>query len=355
MPRKISPDGKISVLIPGIGAGSLGLEIAKALRHARGYRLIGTDIAETAYGLYDKECFDHTYLIRRLPPQQYAEQLLEIALRDEVDAVAPGAEEVHRILAENREIFERRGILVMLNTRKVIGMCGDKSTVFAFLRQRDITVPDTRNIVSDEDVEGFASYPCVVKPDSMSGGSNLVFIAENPQEAVFLVRYLRKRGYNSTLQQYITCLREFTAGVLSAPTGEVLGSVAMERLLDNKLSYKLRYGGRVISSGWSQGRIDNFPEVRAQAERIATALNSKWAMNIQGRLNEDGVFLPFDINPRHSGTTYLRALAGFNEPHLLLQHFFNHTHPPVDALRPGHYLRGFEEKFVSDKDMKTHG
>ena len=355
MPRKLSPGEKISVLIPGIGAGSLGLEIGKALRRAGGYRLIGTDIAETAFGLYGKEGFDDTYLVRSSPPQQYAEQLLDIALRDKVDAVAPGAEAVHRILAEKREMFERLGILVMLNTREVIGTCADKSAVSAFLRECNIAVPDTRNVTSGRDVEGFASYPCVVKPDSMSGGSNLVFIAEDQQEAVFLVRYLRKRGYNSTLQQYINCLREFTVGVLSAPTGEVLGSVAMERLLDNKLSYKLRYGDRVISSGWSQGRIDNFPEVRAQAERIATALNSKWAMNIQGRLNEDGVFLPFDINPRHSGTTYLRALAGFNEPHLLLQHCFNHAHPPIDAPRSGYYLRGFDEKFVSDEDMKTHG
>ena len=94
----LSPNSEISVLIPGIGAGSLGLEIYKALRHAGGYRLIGTDISETAYGLYG-EGFANTYLLRRSAPKEYAQQLLEIALKEKVQAIAPGAEEVHRILA----------------------------------------------------------------------------------------------------------------------------------------------------------------------------------------------------------------------------------------------------------------
>jgi carbamoyl-phosphate synthase large subunit len=344
---------KISVLIPGVGAGSLGLEVYKALRHAGGYRLIGTDVSETAYGLYGED-FDNTYLLKRSAPKEYAEQLLQIAEKEKIDAIAPGAEEVHRILAANRELFESRNLLVMLNTPEVIQLCADKSRTLALLKAHDIAIPDTKDIVSEEDVKGFASYPCVVKPNSMSGGSNLVFIAEDEEEAVLFVTYLKKRGYESTLQEYMNSPREFTVGVLSSPSGELLGSIAVERILDNKLSYKLRYRDRVISSGWSQGRIDDFPEIRRQAERIALAMESRGAINIQGRLNKDGVFCPFEVNPRHSGTTYLRTLAGFNEPHILLQHHFNHVTLSRLPLRTGYYFRSFMEKFVSSKDIKTH-
>jgi carbamoyl-phosphate synthase large subunit len=345
---------QLSVLIPGVGAGSLGLEIFKALRYAGGYRIIGTDISETAYGLY-REGFDNTYLLRRSASKDYADQLLEIALREKIDAIAPGAEEVHRILAENRGLFEKHGILVMLNTPEVIRLCADKNRTLALLKAHDIAIPDTRDVVSEEDVKGFGSFPCVVKPNSMSGGSNLVFIAEDEEEAVLFVTYLKKRGYDSTLQEYMTSEREYTVGVLSSPDGTILGSIAVERILDNKLSYKLRYRDRVISSGWSQGRIDEFTEIRVQAERIAKAMDSRWAINIQGRLNKNGVFCPFEVNPRHSGTTFLRTMAGFNEPHLMLQYHFNKTPPPAHTLKTGYYFRSFIEKFVPAEEIKVHG
>jgi carbamoyl-phosphate synthase large subunit len=346
-------DRRISVLIAGIGAGSLGLEIFKSLRQAGAYRLIGTDISARAYGLYGED-FDRTYLLRRAPEREYVNQLVEVCARENVRALAPGAEEVHRLLAANRGRFARQSILLMLNTPEVIAACSDKSRTIAFLKQHHIPVPETAIAGSEDAISGFNRYPCVVKPAAMSGGSNLVFIAEDEREAKFFVGYLKRRGFQSLLQEYVDSTDEFTVGVLSAPTGELLGSIAMHRSLENKLSFSLRYGDRVISSGWSQGRIDVFPEVTSQAERIATALNSRWALNIQGRLGADGVFYPFEVNPRHSGTTYLRALAGFNEPHILLQRCLNERILPHPPLRVGYYLRGFTEKYVSPEQMTSH-
>jgi carbamoyl-phosphate synthase large subunit len=341
-----SSTDKIAVLIAGIGAGSLGLEIYKSLRLTGTYSLIGTDVSEKAFGLYGEE-FDKTYLLKRTPAAEYAAQLLEIALKDGAAAIAPGAEEVHRILAANRALFEERNILLMLNTQHVIDVCSDKTRTLEYLAGRGIPVPRTEDIASEEDVKRFGAFPCVVKPAANSGGSNLVFIAEDAEEAAFFVRYLARRGYQASLQEYINSPNEFTVGVLSAPSGEILASVALKRFHENKLSYSLRYGDRVISSGWSQGLIDEFPDVTAQAERIAKALDSRWALNIQGRVDEKGVFYPFEVNPRHSGTTYLRAMAGVNEPDILLQHCLRNAPAPASReLRKGYYLRAFTEKFI---------
>jgi len=342
-----------SVLIAGIGAGSLGLELFKSLRLAERYHLIGTDVSEKAYGLYG-EGFDRTYLLKRLPPEEYAAQLLDICLKEGARVIAPGAEEVHRILAANRRMFEEQNILLMINTQEVIDVCSDKTRTLAYLKASDIPVPHTLDIDSEDDVRGFGKYPCVVKPASLSGGSNLVFIAEDDEEATFFVRYLKKRGFNSSLQEYIDSADEFTVGVLSSPEGEILGSMALKRFHENKLSYSMRYDGRVISSGWSQGLIDEFPEVREQAERISKALDSRWALNIQGRLDRQGLFYPFEVNPRHSGTTHLRAMAGFNEPHMLLQYCLNKSLPPIQPLKKGYYMRSFIEKYVSEEQIKTH-
>jgi len=338
-------DQKISVLIAGIGGGSLGLEIFKSLRYAGVYRLIGTDISDKAYGL-GEDGFEHTHLLSQSTDENYALQLLDLCLKYKVDAIAPGAEEVHRILSKYRHIFEQEGIIVMINSTEVIDLCSNKSKTLQFLKENDIAVPVNRDVLSEEDAKDFNCYPCIVKPRSASGGSNLVFISENEEETMFFVRYLSRRGYEATLQEYIMPNDEFTVGVLSSPSGEILGSIALKRFLDSKLSYSMKYDDRVISSGWSQGEIDEFVEVRQQAEQCARLLNSRWALNIQGRLDNKGIFYPFEINPRHSGTTYLRALAGFNEPSILLQYCLRGNLPSQQPIKKGYYLRSFIEKYV---------
>jgi carbamoyl-phosphate synthase large subunit len=343
--------GPITVLIAGIGGGSLGLEIFKSLRHAGGYRLIGTDVSEKAFGLYI-EGFAETYLLRRQEGAAYAARLLEICAKEKVRAVAPGAEEVQTILSAHRTMFEQAGVLPMLNSEEVCALCSDKPRQMHFLASRQILVPITREIRSEGDLDGFDRFPCVVKPAAASGGSNLVFIAENAAEAKFFANYLHCRGFRPALQQYIPATDEFTVGVLSDRSGKIIGSIALRRFLEQKLSVTARYGNRVISSGWSQGEISDFPQVRRQAEKIALALNSTWALNIQGRLGEDGVFYPFEINPRHSGTTYLRALAGFNEPHILLQRCLRGGIPQASQLKKGYYLRALTEEQVPAREIR---
>ena len=351
--RSSTDDRPITVLIAGVGGGSLGLEVLKCLRPLEIYRLIGTDVSEKAYGLY-AEGFDRTHVLRAASGLDYAMQLLEVCRSENVDAVAPGAEEVHRILAENRELFSRHDILLMLNSPGVIDACSDKCRTMALLKSIGIPVPETTYVASDVDLAAFSSYPCIVKPAVASGGSNLVFIAEDREEAALFSAYLQRRGLQAMLQQYIVSNAEFTVGVLSSPDGELLSSVSLQRSLDSKLSTSLRYADRVVSSGWSQGRIDEFVEVCKQAERIALALDSRWALNVQGRMGLDGIFYPFEINPRHSGTTYLRAMAGINEPHILLQYCLRGRDISGNKVSAGYYLRSFTEKYVKFDELIAH-
>jgi carbamoyl-phosphate synthase large subunit len=101
----------------------------------------------------------------------------------------------------------------------------------------------------------------------------------------------------------------------------------------------------LISSGYSQGLIDDFPQVRAVAEKIAVAIGSTGPLNVQGRVR-DGVLVPFEINPRFSASTYLRAMAGFNEVDLYLQFINDGVVSPPPPIRPGYYLRSLSEVYV---------
>ena len=77
------------ILIAGIAGASLGTEIAKCLRRAGGYEIIGCDISPLAYGHYDSN-FDGTFLVDR---GVYIEELLALCRRERIDCIIPGGDE----------------------------------------------------------------------------------------------------------------------------------------------------------------------------------------------------------------------------------------------------------------------
>jgi len=127
----------------------------------------------------------------------------------------------------------------------------------------------------------------------------------------------------------------------------------MKRIFNTKLSiaYKSELG--IISSGYSQGLIDDFPEHRKIAEKIALSIGSRGPLNIQGRV-KDGKFIPFEINPRFSASTYLRSLAGVNEIDVYLKYLINKKldNSSYQNIKTGYYLRSFTETFVDIKQVK---
>jgi len=107
-----------------------------------------------------------------------------------------------------------------------------------------------------------------------------------------------------------------------------------------------------ISSGISQGEIGRFPSVTNQCKEIAAKLGATSAMNIQCRLVNGKVYV-FEINPRFSGTTSLRAICGYNEPEILVRsHFLNEQIHPDFGYKSGVILRSLTESFSEFKDEK---
>ena len=123
-------------------------------------------------------------------------------------------------------------------------------------------------------------------------------------------------------------------------------------MFHTKLSRLWEARNGLISSGYSQGRIDEYPQVRETAEAIAIAAGSVGPLNIQGRM-QNGKFMPFEINPRFSASTYLRCLAGFNEVDIYLRNLLQGQTPSVPTVRPGYYLRSLCELATpQEKPMK---
>ena len=339
---------KKNVLIAGVGGASLGTEIFKSLMHSGIYNIFGADISPYAYGLY-QEGFIKSYVVDR---ERYIQDILDICKKEKIDAIIPGGEEPLILIYEQKGLFDQENILLASNSTEVMGLCTDKIKTFNYLRNQGIPVPITKLIDNENDLNDF-NYPCIIKPSTGSGGSVFVYLAEDAEEASLYISYLKKRSVKVIVQEYISDDEgEYTVGVLSLPNGKLVGSIALKRSFHCKLSHLFKYNDRVISSGYSQGLIDDFKNVRKQAEDIALKIDSRGPLNIQGRL-KDGVLYPFELNARFSATTYLRAMAGFNEVDIFLKSLFRHKYTVPRNIKYGYYFRSIEEKYIDYEEIKT--
>lgn len=337
----------IKVMVAGIGGASLGTEICKCLILAGKYEIYGCDISPTAYGLYD-DGFYETYRISR---ENYVADVLDACRRAGTKWLIPGGEQPNALLGAATELFALEDIQVVTNDAAIVGLFSDKDATFKKLSAYGIAIPKTTELTNADDVST-VGLPCIVKPATGSGGSTSVFFAVTKDEALIYADFIRRNGSVPVAQEYVSDEEgEFTIGVLSLPDGKLAGSIALRRVLDAKLSVAYRGRGGLVSSGYSQGYIDKFPDICRQAERIAGIIQSRGPINIQGRVR-NGVLLPFEINPRFSASTYLRALAGFNEIDMLIDYLITGELPASESIKEGWYLRSLTETFVAKEDVK---
>jgi len=351
---------KNNVLIAGIAGASLGNEILKSLLLTKKYKIFGADISRFAYGHYQKE-FENTFIIDE---NNYIDSLLDVCIENNIDFIVPGGEEPNILIGKSAKILEKSGIKLAINSPDLIAKFSDKDTYFKILSDLNIPIPITNKITS---IGNFVyksndmKFPCIVKPSTHSGGSNFTFFANNGDEAELYISYLLNNDKIPLVQEYIPENEgenegEFTVGVLSLPNGKIAGSIALKRMFTSKLSVSQKMKNGLISSGYTQGYIDYFPEICKQCENIAKAIDSKGPINIQGRV-KNGILIPFEINMRFSASTYFRSLAGFNEIDIFLDYLKNgelvHNNKELNV---GYYFRNFSETFFSNlKDNRLKG
>lgn len=347
----------IGVCVTGVGGGGLGEQIAKALRLAETpYRIVATDITPYSAGLSRGDVGEI------LPPAsspEYLETVFDLCLRHDVRVLLPGSEAEMKVLSDNREAVADSGLFMPMNSRDMFDLCTDKVAFFEKVESLGFQSPWFRRIRSVEDAADLPSYPAVLKPSVGSGGSANTHIVQDRREAETVARYLCSLYPEFVAQEYVGRPdSEYTVGVLSDLDGNFINSIGVRRHTLSALGCRMKVPNRtgreelgdtlVISSGISQGDIGTYPEVAEQCEAIAMALDSRGPCNVQLRLVEGKAYV-FEINPRFSGTTSLRALAGFNDPDVLIRkHVLGEEIEPRFPYRSGVIMRRLEESIVSD-------
>lgn len=350
---------KLGVCVTGTGGGGFGEQIAKALKHARTpYRLVCTDISLVSSGtdFADEFC--------QLPPARepnYIQELLTLCRVKQIKALFPGSEPELLAISQHREQFMGAGIFLPINPDGVIRLCMDKVRLSKRLGELGFSIPQFRQVRTLQDIEGFECYPIVLKPSVGSGGSSDVFIAQTADECNWYARYLLGLYPEFIAQEYVgTPNDEYTVGVLTDMDGLFINSIVLKRRISSALSCRLKIPNRtgraelgqslVVSSGISQGEIGHYPAIAGPCETIAQSIGARGSINIQCRYANGKIHL-FEINPRFSGTTSLRALAGYNEPDVLIRkHLLGEEVAQRFAYRQGVVLRRLQEVFFPAED-----
>lgn len=344
-------NNKISVLVTGAGGGGNGEQLVKCLKMPScHYTVVATDQTIEAASLTGAdEC-------RVLPPAshpEYSDALISLCDKEGIRAVFPGSEpELRRISADRGKISAHVDLLA-INPKHVIDICSDKFETNVFLEKHGFPFPKSVFLTDIAQVKEIDFFPVVLKP-TVGGGSQHVYLAQDINELNLLVGYLLNYFNHFLVQEYVGKVdQEYTVGVLLDGDGNLINSIAVRRFIMSSLSNRIKmknktdkkYLGEIlaISSGISQGEIGRFPEVTKYCEKLAVAMGCRFAVNVQCRL-VDGVPYVFEINPRFSGTSYMRAMVGYNEPDILIKkHILGQSIDAGFEYKSGVILRSLKE------------
>ncbi|WP_313804068.1 ATP-grasp domain-containing protein [Sphingobium sp.] len=325
----------MKILVTGAGA-VLGQGIIKSLRQSTlDCRVIAADPNPLSPGLY---WADGAYRLPLANDPAFGDRIHQLLDRERPDAVLVGTDvELSYFAAERHRLEALFDTHVLVSDPRVVAIADDKLETARFFERAGLPHPASAAAEDEEAVEALIAavgFPLVVKPriGARSVGVSLV------QDRAELALARKGRG-GLVIQQCVgdpDC--EFTASTLVFD-GEVQASIVMRRDLRDGNTYRAYTG--------------DYPELNAQVRLLGRALRPHGPANFQFRTDAGGTPRVFEINARFSGTTPLRAMAGFNEVEMCVRKLLHDTPIVQPPVRSGVILRYLDEMFVPQERIDT--
>jgi len=160
----------ITVLVSASGApGTAALLRALRENGERRVRLVGTDMGERAIGRHLCDAF---HLVPAGSDPSFAEAILDVVERENVDVVLPQSSFDLEGLAEHRDAFP---VPVLVSSPDTIRLSNDKAETYSLLQRLGIAGPDFRRVNGAAEVAaaaselGYPGRPVCLKPVFSSG------------------------------------------------------------------------------------------------------------------------------------------------------------------------------------------
>lgn len=276
-------------------------------------KTVGFGTNPFAYGAYDCDTYDYTLSIYDVG---YVDDLIDKCLKYKVDLVVPGLDDEVKILSENRTKFEKAGIKLLCANKELIAICRDKERMSNELNKvADIFVKSFNKKSLNQNINsGKVKFPFIAKPrggfaskgvEIIRSKKDLLKISEDHiiQELAIPKRddpnydfYMEQIKNNQNPQ-----ISEISIQVVYSPAGKLMGRMISYNKLNNGIPIEI-----------VPCQNDYIWSVIEEILPTLLKMGLVGPLNIQGRLTEKGLKI-FEMNPRFTGITGLRALMGFNE------------------------------------------
>lgn len=299
------------------GLESVGkIESLKSVKE-RNVTVIGTDMVPGTPGSYIADKF---YTVPSGNSSEYIDSMLKIAEKENVDVILPASQNEILSLSKNKALFEDTGTIIACSDHVSIKTASDKGLLYEFLKKNNLPFPNFFNISSLDQFKqsihrlGYPNKPVVMKPRVSSGSRGFRIIKDDIDEKDFMLSqkpanniYIKlcdiERVFqdgefpNLVLSEYLPG-KEYSTDVL-AKNGDAL--IIVPRIRDRTM-----HGISIV------GTVEKNSEIEKIVKLIVKAFNFNYNVNIQLKGSENGNLIPYEINPRISGTIAAATGAGAN-------------------------------------------
>lgn len=276
-------------------------------------RTIGFGTNPFAYGAYDCSAYDYTPSIYA---EDYIDKLIIKCIEHKIDLLIPGLDDEVLLYAENEDKFRSKGINAIFSKLKMVQICRDKELMSLDLNKiENVFVRSYDKRTLKEDISsGIVKFPFIAKPrggfasrgvEIIKDETDLFRIKDEHIIQELAVPNDNDPNYNFFMGQIAKNINpqvaEISIQLVFGKKGNLMGKMMSYNKLNNGVPIEiLPYDNEYV---W--GVIDRLIPIFLKMGLVGP-------INIQGRLTNHGLKL-FEMNPRFTGITGLRALMGFNE------------------------------------------
>jgi len=304
---------RLGVGITCVGSG-VGQSVISSLRCSRlPIKTIGLGTNPFAFGAFDCDAMDS---VPSIYDAEYVPALIEACRKHDIRLIIPGLDDEALILSEQIQILCAAGIDAVVAGSPLIQLCRDKEQMSrelnpaasVFVRGYD------HNSIQGALERGEVAFPLIAKPRGGFASRGILILLESEhlkevtpdhiiqEMAVPLPEDPNFSQYMRQIEKRVNPqLSEISIQIVSGADGRQLGRMASYNRLQNGVPIEvIPYNSELV---WQV--IDRLmPEFDKRGLR--------GPLNLQGRITTTGLRI-FEMNPRFTGITGLRALLGFNE------------------------------------------
>jgi carbamoyl-phosphate synthase large subunit len=319
----------IRILVTGVGS-LLGQGILKSIQDSSlDCNVTGADYFPSAVGLYwvDKGYILPDILKPEIKDSEWIDALINVINQEEIDIVFPGLDFEIPILAKNKSAIEKEtGAILLVSSKEVVKIGDDKWETVNYLKNNGFNYP---NSSLENTVESFIQsnpFPLIVKPRFGHTSEN-VFLVKNKKELNAAVKTCDK----PIIQEYIQdSEKEYTCGATYIDH-EIITLISLRRTLKD--------------GNTQRAFCEKTAEIDEYIRKLTLSLKPYGPLNFQLRVTERGPVV-FEINPRFSGTTPIRALFGVNEVEAVIRKLTGLKFKSAYTEKEGVVIRYFENQYI---------